>query len=107
MTRLRPLAVPAAAVVLATGTPSATAQQSRPVVQPASWGLQPTVPVADHLDPGSGVALVPSATLLPPAVLVAAIEPGATGARYAAAPIPAGAVAAGPPLVAAARGPPA
>jgi hypothetical protein len=107
MTRLRPLAVPAAAVVLATGTPSASAQQSRPVVQPASCGLQSTVPADDHLDPGSGVALVPSATPLPPAVLVAVVEPGATGVRYAAAPIPAGAVAAGPPLVAAARGPPA
>jgi hypothetical protein len=108
MTRLRPLAVPAAAVVLATtGTPSAHAQSSRPVVQPAAWGLQSTVPVDAHLDPGSDVATVPSATSLPPVVLVDVIEPGARGARYAAAPIPAGAVAAGPPLRAAARGPPA
>ena len=109
MTRLRPLAVPAAAVVLATtGTPSAHAQSSsRPVVQPATWGLQSTVPVDAHLDPGSDVATVPSATSLPPVVLVDVIEPGARGARYAAAPIPAGVVAAGPPLPAAARGPPA
>ena len=106
MTRLRPLAVPAAAIVLATGTPSASAQQGRPVVQPPSWALQSTVPGDARLDTGPDAAPVPTATSLPPAVLVAVIEPGATGAQHAVAPLPAGAAAFGPPTPPTARGPP-
>jgi hypothetical protein len=104
MTRLRPLVVPVAALTLATATPSATAQQRRPVTQ---WADPPAALAAVHADlPGPRAALIQPATFLPGAVLATPGEAAIPDGRSAVAAPPAAAVAAGRPLVATARGPP-
>ena len=105
MTRLRPLVVPVAALTLATATPSATAQQRRPV---SEWADPPAAMTAVHADlPDSRAALVQPATSLPLADLAppegeVAIPDG----RSAVAAPPAAAPATGRPLSINARGPP-
>jgi hypothetical protein len=104
MTRLRPLVVPVAALTLATATPSATAQQRRPVTQ---WADPPAALAAVHADlPGLRAALIQPATFLPPAVLATPGEAATPDGRSAVAAPPAAAAVAGRPLVTTARGPP-
>ena len=113
MTALRPLVIPAAAVVLAAGAPSANAQPRRPVYppdlraatppRPAGWAGIP-VPVRAGIP--TRVTPVRAAQPLPHAVRTAPGEAAVPNGRHAAAAAPAGVVAAGRPLAATARGPP-
>jgi hypothetical protein len=106
MTRLRPVVVPVAALALATAVPTASAQTRRPVTQ---WAHTPTAhaKAAQLADLPPRVALVQPATSLPLAVLTPSGEAAAPDVRHAPAASPAAAGAAGRPLLATARGPPA
>ena len=109
MTSLRPLVIPAAAVVLAAGTPSANAQPRRPVYSPAPWAATPprsTSPVAVRAGIPTRATPVRAAQHLPLAVRTAPGEPAVPDGRQAAAAAPTGAAAAGPSISASARGPP-
>jgi hypothetical protein len=111
MTRLRPLVVPATAFALAAAVPSAaSAQPRRPVHLPTVRALTPGLasPAADHADIRVGATPVRAAmSPLPVAALPTRGEAAAPGGRHAVAPPPAGATAAGRPIPAVARGPPA
>ena len=106
MTRLRPVVVPVTALVLATAAPSAIAQPRRQVWQRAD-SPSAHVLAAQLADLPVRAGLVNTATSLPLAVLPTASVMAAPDARYAPAPIPPGAGAAGRPTVPTARGPPA
>jgi len=119
MTSLRPLAIPAAAVVLAAGTPSANAQPRRPVYPPALWAAIPAtpatpprpaaracIPIPVRADTPTRATPVRTAQPLPHAVRTAPGEAGVPDARHAVAATPAAAAAAGRPIAASARGPP-
>jgi hypothetical protein len=110
MTSLRPLVIPAAAVVLAAAAPSVNAQPRRPVYLPAPWAATPPPRPAT---PGPLRAVIPSraapvraAKLLPLAVRTVPGETTDPGSPTAAAVTAADAAAAGGPIVASARGPP-
>jgi hypothetical protein len=110
MTSLRPLVIPAAAVVLAAAAPSATAQPRRPVYSPAPWAaIPPPLPTT----PGPVRAVIPSRAtsvravkLLPLAARTAPGDAAPPGDPYVAATTSTGTAAAGRPIPASARGPP-
>jgi hypothetical protein len=113
MTSLRPLVIPAAAVVLAAGAPSANAQPRRPVYPPALWAATSPRPAWRAGTPVPVRAGIPTratpvrtARLLPHAVRTAPGEAAVPGGRHAAAVAPTDAAAAGGPIAASARGPP-
>ena len=108
MTRLRPLVIPAAALVLATAAPSAAAQQRRPVDLSNPWAAspQPSTLVAEHADGILRAAAVQPATSLPLAVLDTAGEVAIPDGRFAVSEPPATVAAAGRPTPQTARGPP-
>jgi hypothetical protein len=105
MTRLRPVVVPVAALALATATPSATAQQRRPVsdraVTPSAQAL-----AAQLAELPPRVAIVQPAISLPLAVLAPPGEAVTPGGRSAIAVSPAAALAPGRPIPSSARDPP-
>jgi hypothetical protein len=103
MTRLRPLVIPAAALTLAVGVPSATAQPRSPV---STWAEPPTALAAAHADLGLHASLFQPATPLPLAVLEVPREAAVPDGRYAVAASPASVAAAGRPLPYGARDPP-
>ena len=105
MTRLRPVVVPVAALALATAAPSAVAQPRRQVWQRAD-SPSAHVLAAQHADLPATAGLVQPATSLPVGDLTPASAVAAPDDRYASAPPPAGAGAAGRPTVPTARGPP-
>jgi hypothetical protein len=106
MTGLRPLVIPAAAIALATVTPSAEARtrgsvgdvwvtSPRPALQTAVGGRQPVHALPVH-----------AATPLPVAARATPGEVAVPGGCYPAAAELTGAAAAGRPTIATARGPP-
>jgi hypothetical protein len=105
MTRLRPVVVPVAAIVLATATPSAIAQPRRPVSQ---WADPPKVHTlaAELADLAPRATLVQPATSLPVADLAPGGEAAIPDVRHVPAASPAAAGAAGRPTPPTARGPP-
>jgi hypothetical protein len=106
MTRLRPVVVvPVAALALATATPSAIAQQRRPVSQ---WADPPKAHTmaAELADLAPRAALVQPATSLPVADLAPPGEAAVPDVRHAPAASPAAAGAAGRPTPPNARSPP-
>ena len=109
MTSLRPLVIPAAAVVLAAGASSANAQPRRPVYPPTLWAAtppRPTTPAAVRVGIPTRATPVRAAQPLPHAVRTAPGEAAVPDGRHAAAAAPADVAAVGRPLVASARGPP-
>ena len=108
MTRLRPLVIPAAAIVLATAAPSAAAQQRRQVDLNNPWAAspQPTYMVAEHADGILRAAGVQQAKSLPFAVLGALGEAAVPDDRRAVPHPPADVAAPGRPILHSARGPP-
>jgi hypothetical protein len=106
MTRLRPVVVPVAALALATAAPSALAQQRRPVVDRADSPSAQSLAAQLADLPTQTPQVQPATTSLPLAVLATASEAAAPDDRYASAPSPAGAGAAGRPAAPTARGPP-
>jgi hypothetical protein len=107
MTYLRPLVIPATAVVLAAGTPSATAQPRRPVYLPAKRAaIRPASPVAVRAAIPTRASPVRAAKLLPLAVRTAPGTAAVQGARHPATAAPLDAAATGRPTPASARGPP-
>jgi hypothetical protein len=110
MTRLRPLVVPATAFALAAAVPgAASAQPRRPVHLPTVRALTPGLasPAAARADTLMGATPVRAAmSPLPVAALPPPGEAAVPGGRHAVAAVPAGAAAAGPPVLAVARGPP-
>jgi hypothetical protein len=107
MTRLRPLVIPAAALALAAGSPSAVAQQRRPVDLSNPWAAspQPSTLVAEHADGVLRAAVQPAASL-PLAVLDTPGEAAIPDGRLAVSNPPANVAAAGRPPLHTARGPP-
>ena len=103
MTRLRLMVIPAAALTLAVGVPSATAQPRRPVSTGADL---PTALAAVHADSDSHAALFQPAIPLPLADLEVPGEAANPDGRYAVAASPASVAAAGRPLLYGARDPP-
>jgi hypothetical protein len=105
MTRLRPVVVPVTVIVLVTAAPSAIAQPRRSVStrvdSPSAHVL-----AAQLADMPTRAGLIQPATSLPLAVLADASKTAVPDDRYAPAPFPAGAGAAGRPTVPTARGPP-
>ena len=108
MTRLRPLVIPAAALVLATAAPSAAAQQRRPVDLSNPWAAspQPSTLVAEHADGILRAATVQPAASLPLAVVDSPGEATIPDGRFAVSEPPADVAAAGRPPLHTARGPP-
>jgi hypothetical protein len=109
MTRLRPLVIPATAVVLATGAPSAPAQPRRPVFPPAPWAASPlrlASRAAERAVIPTRATPVRTVTQLPLAVLTAPGEAAGAGGRQSAVAEPTGTATAGRPITASARGPP-
>jgi hypothetical protein len=109
MTRLRPLVIPAAAIVLATGAPSANAQPRRPVYPPNLWAAippRPATPAAVRVGIPTRATPVRAAQPLPLAVRTAPGEAAVPNGRHAAAAASTDAAAAGRPLAPTARGPP-
>jgi hypothetical protein len=109
MTSLRPLVIPAAAVVLAVGAQSANAQSRRPVYPPALWAAnppRPASPAAVRAGIPARVAPVRAAQPLPYVVRMAPDEAAVPEGRHAAAAAPSDAAAAGGRIAASARGPP-
>jgi hypothetical protein len=106
MTRLRPVVVPVAALALVTAAPSAVAQPRRSVSTRID---SPSVHVlaAQLADMPTRAGLIQTANSLPLAVLTDASTAAVPDDRYAPAPSPAGAGAAGRPTLPTARGPPA
>jgi hypothetical protein len=107
MTVLRPLAVPAAAIVLVTVTPSADARPRRPVDDVWATSPQPTLQTAvSGRKAPTRVLPVHTATTLPVVVRATPGEAAVPGGCYPAAVELTGAAAAGRPITATARGPP-
>ena len=110
MTSLRPLVIPAAAVVLAAGSPSANAQPRRPVYPPNLWAATPPPQPAKSAAVRAGIPTrvtpVRAAQPLPHAVRTAPGEAAVPDGRHTAAAAPADVAAAGRPVTAIARGPP-
>jgi len=109
MTVLRPLVIPAAAVVLAAGAQSANAQPRRPVYPPTLWAATPprlATPVAAHAGNPTRASPVRAAQPLPHAVRTAPSEAAVPEGRHPAAAAPKDAAAAGRSIAASARGPP-
>jgi hypothetical protein len=106
MTRLRPVVVPVAALALATAAPSAVAQPRRQVWQRADSPSAHMLAAQLAALPARA-GLVQPATSLPVVVLAERNDAAIPDDRYAPAPSPAGAGAAGRPTAPTARGPPA
>ena len=109
MARLRPLVIPAAAVVLVAGAPSAIAHPRRPVYPPTLWAAtppRPATPAAVSAGIPTRVTPVRAAQPLPHAVRATPGEAAVPDGRHAAAAAPKDAAAAGRPIAASARGPP-
>ena len=106
VTRLRPVVVPVAAIVLATAAPTAIAQPRRHV---STWaGSPPARALAAHLAdlPPRASLNQPATTSLPLAVLTLPDGAAAPDGRYASAASPTAAGATGRLTVPTARGPP-
>jgi hypothetical protein len=109
MTSLRPLVIPAAAVVLAAGVPSANAHPRRPVYPSPRWAAtppRPTSPAAVRAGIPTRATPVRAAQALPHAVRTAPGEAAVPTGRHGSAAPPTDAAAATGPITASARGPP-
>ena len=107
MARLRPLAIPAAALALAAASPSAAAQQRRPADLSNPWAASPqsSTLVAEHADGVLRAAVQPTAST-PLAVLDTSGEAAMPDGRFAVSQPPVDVAAAGRPPLHTARGPP-
>jgi hypothetical protein len=106
MTSLRPLVIPATALVLVAATSSADARTRRPVKSVWATSPGPALQTAVGAESGTRALPVQPATTLP---VVARTVPGGTavpGGCYPAAAETTGSAAAGRPATATARGPP-
>jgi hypothetical protein len=106
MTPLRPLVIPAAAILLATGASSAEARTRRPVDSVWATSLQPAHQTAVSGKAPARALPVHVAKSLPLATRVTPGETAVPGGCYPAAAKLTGAAAAGRPTTATARGPP-